>query len=113
MPSTTPSLGIIPGNMPAHRLKRKLGSSSFDDAEEDERERVQREAQDLEQLIRQSRGVIMEVVEQEWKEAMDAMIEAEGERLCAEAYEGYESNGRGCIFVSKPLGTWPGFDFSM
>lgn len=42
----------------------------------------------------------MELVEREWKEALETTIEEEGERLCAEAYEGFKTKGRGGIFVS-------------
>lgn len=51
-------------------------------------------------MIRRSRGVVMEAMEREWREAMELTLEKEGGRLCAEAYKGFESRGRGCVFVS-------------
>lgn len=86
-----------------------LSSSPFEGVErdgsggEDEVDLVQREAEQLEELIRGSRGVVVEAIEREWREEMLRVLGEEGERLCSEAYEGYLDRGRGAIFVSPPV----------
>lgn len=46
---------------------------------------------------------MLEMIEREWKEALDKAVEVEGESFCHQAYEGYQNQGRGCIFVSSLL----------
>ena len=65
---------------------------------------VQREAEQLEEMIRGSRGIVVEAIEREWREEMLRVFGEEGERLCLEAYEGYLDRGRGAIFVSAAEG---------
>lgn len=83
-----------------------LSSSPFEGVDhdggggDDEVDLVQREAEQLEELIRGSRGVVVEAIEREWREEMLRVLGEEGERLCSEAYEGYLDRGRGAIFVS-------------
>ncbi|CAM9369724.1 unnamed protein product [Sphacelaria rigidula] len=69
-----------------------------------EDEVAKREAEQLEQLIRGRRGIVMDVIEKEWKEALDSAMETEGLMFCSTAYEGYQTNGRGCIFVNVDMG---------
>lgn len=79
-----------------------LLSSPFENFEDfDEDDVTKREAEQLEEMIRDRRGIIIEMVEREWKEEMSNTMQADGERLCAEAYEGFQSSGRGAIFVSE------------
>lgn len=85
-----------------------IPSSPFDaNSGFSEEEVAKREAEQLEQLIRGRRGIVMDVIEKEWKEALDSAMETEGLTFCAKAYEGYQTNGRGCIFVSTVL-AWRG-----
>lgn len=67
---------------------------------EDDVDLVQREAEQLEEMIRGSRGVQVEAIEREWREEMLRVLGDEGERLCLEAYAGYLDRGRGALFVS-------------
>lgn len=84
-------------------------SSPFDGLEDDSNSNedhvdvVQREAEQLEEMIRGSRGIVVEAIEREWREEMLRVLGEEGERLCSEAYEGYLNHGRGAIFVSVLL----------
>lgn len=70
------------------------------DNSDDDVDLVQREAEQLEEMIRGSRGIVVEAIEREWREEMLRVFGDEGERLCLEAYEGYLDRGRGAIFVS-------------
>lgn len=98
--SVLPSLKSLPGCQIFNRPQSRLGSSPSEYPREDEIDIVQREAEELEQMIRRSRGVVMEAIEREWREAMELTLEKQGGRLCAEAYKGFEARGRGCVFVS-------------
>ena len=80
-------------------------SSPFDDLGYDDDEAARQEAQQLEDMIRGRRGIVLEAVEREWRAEMLKTVEDEGERLCDEAYEGFSTKGRGAIFVSTLLGT--------
>lgn len=70
------------------------------DNSEDDVDVVQRQAEQLEEMIRGSRGIVVEAIEREWREEMLRVLSDEGERLCLESYEGYLDRGRGAIFVS-------------
>ncbi|CAM9467559.1 unnamed protein product [Ectocarpus sp. 13 AM-2016] len=83
-------------------------SSPFEDVEhgdnDDEVDVMQREAEQLEAMIRGSRGIVVEAIEREWREEMLRVLGEEGERLCSLAYEGYLDRGRGVIFVNVDMG---------
>lgn len=83
-------------------------SSPFEDVEhgdnDDEVDVMQREAEQLEAMIRGSRGIVVEAIEREWREEMLRVLDEEGEMLCSLAYEGYLDRGRGVIFVSPSSG---------
>lgn len=79
------------------------GLAQEENNNEDHVDVVQREAEQLEEMIRGSRGIVVEAIEREWREEMLRVLGEEGERLCSEAYEGYLDNGRGAIFVSLLL----------
>lgn len=79
-------------------------SSPFEDLGYDDDEAARQEAQQLEDMIRGRRGIVLEAVEREWRAEMLKTVEDEGERLCDEAYEGFSTRGRGAIFVS--VGCW-------
>lgn len=83
-------------------------SSPFEDVEhgdnDDEVDVMQREAEQLEAMIRGSRGIVVEAIEREWREEMLRVLGEEGEMLCSLAYEGYLDRGRGVIFVSLSSG---------
>lgn len=66
----------------------------------DDEDAARQEAQQLEDMIRGRRGIVLEAVEREWRAEMLKTVEEEGERLCDEAYEGFSTRGRGAIFVS-------------
>lgn len=81
-----------------------LLSSPFENFENyDEEDITKREAEQLEEMIRGKRGIVLEMVEREWKEEMSNMMQVDGTRLCAEAYEGFQTRGRGAIFVSDSV----------
>lgn len=106
--STHPSFATSRQQHPPQGSSRRLsrgdgdpgGKSPFDASEYSEEDANRREAEELERLVHGRRGIVLEMVEREWKEALERTIEAKGERLCAEAYEGYGTKGRGCLFVS-------------
>lgn len=75
-------------------------SSPFDSSEYEKEEVAKRQSEELEEMIRGRRGVVVEMVEREWQEELMKTIESEGERLCAMAYEGFQTRGKGAIFVS-------------
>ena len=79
-------------------------SSPFENVDYDDEDAARQEAQQLEDMIRGRRGIVLEVVEREWRAEMLKTVEEEGERLCDEAYEGFSTRGRGAIFVSVVLG---------
>ncbi|CAN0034947.1 unnamed protein product [Ectocarpus fasciculatus] len=83
-------------------------SSPFGDVEhgdnDDEVDVMQREAEQLEAMIRGSRGIVVEAIEREWREEMLRVLDEEGEMLCSLAYEGYLDRGRGVIFVNVDMG---------
>lgn len=79
-------------------------SSPFENGDYDDEDTARQEAQQLEDMIRGRRGIVLEVVEREWRAEMLKTVEEEGERLCDEAYEGFSTRGRGAIFVSDVLG---------
>lgn len=68
---------------------------------EDDVDVVQREAEQLEEMIRGSRGIVVEAIEREWRGEMLRVLGEEGEQLCSQAYEGYLDRGRGAIYVSR------------
>ncbi|CAM9177212.1 unnamed protein product [Choristocarpus tenellus] len=80
-------------------LPCRLTSSANDDLDFD-KERLQRESQDLDNIIRGRRGISLEAVEREWRAELMRMMEEDGERLCAEAYGGYLEKGLGGMFVN-------------
>ncbi|CAM9201651.1 unnamed protein product [Scytosiphon promiscuus] len=71
---------------------------------EDDVDVVQREAEQLEEMIRGSRGIVVEAIEREWRGEMLRVLGEEGEQLCAQAYEGYLDRGRGAIYVNVDMG---------
>ncbi|CAM9665376.1 unnamed protein product [Hapterophycus canaliculatus] len=71
---------------------------------EDDVDVVQREAEQLEEMIRGSRGIVVEAIEREWREEMLRVLGEEGEQLCSQAYEGYLDRGRGAIYVNVDMG---------
>lgn len=81
-----------------------LLSSPFENFDNyDEEDITKREAEQLEEMIRGRRGIVIEMVEREWKEEISNTMQVDGTRLCAEAYEGFQTRGRGAIFVSDSL----------
>lgn len=81
-----------------------LFSSPFENFDNyDEEDITKREAEQLEEMIRGRRGIVIEMVEREWKEEMSNTMQVDGTRLCAEAYEGFQTRGRGAIFVSNSV----------
>ena len=78
-------------------------SSPFENVDYGDEDAARQEAQQLEEMIRGRRGIVLEAVEREWRGEMLKTVEEEGERLCDEAYEGFLTRGRGVIFVSTAV----------
>lgn len=101
--ATTPAAGrpshvaFLPSASPFEGVEHDSGG-------EDDVDVVQREAEQLEEMIRGSRGIVVEALEREWRDEMMRVFRDEGERLCLEAYEGFLDHGRGAIFVSLVAG---------
>ncbi|CAM9905057.1 unnamed protein product [Discosporangium mesarthrocarpum] len=83
-----------------NRRLTTLHCASEDDLDNIDFDRAQREANDLDEMIRGRRGITVEAVEREWKNELSRIMEESGERVCAEAYRGYLGKGRGAINVN-------------
>lgn len=105
---TNPVQDTAPAVGPSSHVVCLSSASPFEgtghDNSEDDVDVVQREAEQLEEMIRGSRGIVVEAIEREWREEMQRVFRDEGERLCSEAYEGYLDRGRGAVFVSLVAG---------
>lgn len=75
-------------------------ASPFEYVDYDDDEVTRQEAEQLEDMIRGRRGIVVEAIEREWRAEMLKTLEDEGGRLCALAYDGFQTRGRGAVFVS-------------